>query len=55
MWCTVQAWRTVGYRGTHSLSELIKMTAFSVKILPALQDNYMYLVSALRMRPRIFV
>lgn len=42
--CKVQAWRTVGIRGSHSLTQFIKMTDFSVEILPALQDNYMYLV-----------
>lgn len=40
----VQAWRTVGIRGSHSLTQFIKMGDFSVEILPALQDNYMYLV-----------
>lgn len=40
----VQAWRTVGIRGSHSLTQFIKMSDFSVEILPALQDNYMYLV-----------
>lgn len=42
---SVQAWRTVGIRGSHSVTQYIKMASFSVEILPALQDNYMYLVS----------
>uniref|UniRef100_A0A1L8E5L7 hydroxyacylglutathione hydrolase n=2 Tax=Nyssomyia neivai TaxID=330878 RepID=A0A1L8E5L7_9DIPT len=41
---TVQTWRTVGFRGTHSFGELVQLKTMDVKILPALQDNYMYLI-----------
>uniref|UniRef100_U5EWA1 hydroxyacylglutathione hydrolase n=1 Tax=Corethrella appendiculata TaxID=1370023 RepID=U5EWA1_9DIPT len=40
----VATWKSVGFRGTHSKTELIKMENLHVKILPALQDNYMYLI-----------
>nr|BAN20634.1 hydroxyacylglutathione hydrolase [Riptortus pedestris] len=36
--------KLIGAQGSHSLAKHIKMSAMSVKILPALQDNYMYLV-----------
>lgn len=42
---SVQTWRTVGFRGSHSLRQSIKMNSMTINILPALQDNYMYLVS----------
>ena len=32
-------------RGTHCISQLIQQDKMKVKILPALSDNYMYLVS----------
>lgn len=35
---------TVGIRGSHSCPENLKMSDMHVKILPALQDNYMYLI-----------
>ncbi|GAB0097246.1 Hydroxyacylglutathione hydrolase [Sergentomyia squamirostris] len=41
---TVQTWRTVGFRGSHSIPDFTKLTTMDVKILPALQDNYMYLI-----------
>ncbi|XP_055692077.1 hydroxyacylglutathione hydrolase, mitochondrial [Lutzomyia longipalpis] len=41
---TVQTWLNVGFRGTHSIPDHIKLTTMDVKILPALQDNYMYLI-----------
>lgn len=40
-----QKLRTVGLRGFHSEQELIENSNMDVRILPALQDNYMYLVS----------
>ncbi|KAH8306976.1 hypothetical protein KR044_001931, partial [Drosophila immigrans] len=40
----VQKLRTVGWRGMHSTQEDLKLNGFDVKILPALQDNYMYLI-----------
>lgn len=42
---TVKKLQTVGFRKSHSLSRSIDMTSMKIKILPALQDNYMYLVS----------
>lgn len=39
-----QKLRTVGIRGSHSCPENLKMSNMLVKILPALQDNYMYLI-----------
>ncbi|XP_030387919.1 hydroxyacylglutathione hydrolase, mitochondrial isoform X2 [Scaptodrosophila lebanonensis] len=40
----VQKFRTVGIRGMHSTLEEVKLDGMQVKILPALQDNYMYLI-----------
>ncbi|KAH8405266.1 hypothetical protein KR222_001012 [Zaprionus bogoriensis] len=40
----LQKIRTVGFRGMHSTQEDIKLIGMEVKILPALQDNYMYLI-----------
>lgn len=34
-----------GFRGLHSLSTTVEHCNMKVQILPALQDNYMYLVS----------
>lgn len=34
----------IGNKGSHSLSRDIKMPGMTIKILPALQDNYMYLI-----------
>lgn len=42
-----QKLRQVGFRGMHSSIEDLKMAAMQIKILPALQDNYMYMVSKL--------
>lgn len=39
-----QKLRKVGFRGMHSSVEDLKMTAMQIKILPALQDNFMYLI-----------
>ncbi|XP_023307988.2 hydroxyacylglutathione hydrolase, mitochondrial isoform X2 [Lucilia cuprina] len=39
-----QKLRKVGFRGMHSSIENLKMAAMQVKILPALQDNYMYMI-----------
>ncbi|XP_059622756.1 hydroxyacylglutathione hydrolase, mitochondrial [Phlebotomus argentipes] len=41
---TVQTWRSVGFRGTHSSADFARLKTMDVKILPALQDNYMYLI-----------
>lgn len=38
-----QAWRTVG-TGSHSIEKHLEFANMDVKILPALQDNYMYLI-----------
>ncbi|XP_023180146.2 hydroxyacylglutathione hydrolase, mitochondrial isoform X2 [Drosophila hydei] len=40
----VQKLRTVGFRGMHSSLEDVMLDSMQVKILPALQDNYMYLI-----------
>lgn len=37
--------RKVGSRGAHCVSQTINQDKMRVKILPALSDNYMYLVS----------
>ncbi|KAH8300480.1 hypothetical protein KR018_008491 [Drosophila ironensis] len=39
-----QKLRKVGFRGMHSTLENVKLEGMEVKILPALQDNYMYLI-----------
>ncbi|XP_073836866.1 hydroxyacylglutathione hydrolase tenzing norgay isoform X3 [Musca autumnalis] len=39
-----QKLRKVGFRGMHTSVEDLKMDHMKVKILPALQDNYMYLI-----------
>ncbi|XP_064541139.1 hydroxyacylglutathione hydrolase, mitochondrial isoform X1 [Drosophila montana] len=40
----LQKVRTVGFRGMHSTLEDVRLDSMQVKILPALQDNYMYLI-----------
>lgn len=40
----VEAWTTVGLRGFHSDQKLVETPAMKVRILPALSDNYMYLL-----------
>lgn len=40
----VQKLRSVGFRGMHSTLEDVELAGMQVKILPALQDNYMYLI-----------
>jgi hypothetical protein len=42
---TVSAWRAVGFRGFHSQTEVVSSSDMQIHVLPALQDNYMYLVS----------
>ena len=42
---TVTALKQVGIRGSHCSQQLIQQDKMKVKILPALSDNYMYLVS----------
>lgn len=39
-----QKLRAVGLHGSHSCPENLKMADMHIKILPALQDNYMYLI-----------
>jgi len=39
-----QAWRTIGLHGFHSDSTCTKLLAMDINVLPALQDNYMYLI-----------
>jgi len=41
---TVEAWSKVGIRGFHSGQKLVEHQTMKVRILPALSDNYMYLV-----------
>lgn len=41
----VSALRHNGLRGTHSAQEIVQLNKMKVTILPALSDNYMYLVS----------
>lgn len=36
--------KLIGVQGSHSLARSIQMSGMTVKILPALQDNYMYLI-----------
>ena len=43
--CLGTAILNVGVRGTHSVTKNMSQIGFQVKILPALSDNYMYLVS----------
>jgi len=38
------SWKTNGFKGCHSSQRSIDMADMSVKILPALSDNYMYLI-----------
>ncbi|KAH8378801.1 hypothetical protein KR009_001423 [Drosophila setifemur] len=40
----LQKLRKVGFRGMHSTLEDVKLEGMVIKILPALQDNYMYLI-----------
>ncbi|XP_052848854.1 hydroxyacylglutathione hydrolase, mitochondrial isoform X1 [Drosophila gunungcola] len=40
----LQKLRKVGLRGMHSTLEDVKLAGMEIKILPALQDNYMYLI-----------
>ncbi|CAO1391413.1 unnamed protein product [Diamesa tonsa] len=41
---TVSSWRANGFKGTHSISQVINMADMTIRILPALTDNYMYLI-----------
>lgn len=41
----VSAVRSNGLHGSHSVVAVHKLEKMKVKILPALSDNYMYLVS----------
>lgn len=38
------SWKANGIRGSHSSQQTVNMADMSVKILPALSDNYMYLI-----------
>merc|ERR1712156_728429 len=40
----VNALKNIGLRGTHCISQVIQQDKMKVKILPALSDNYMYLI-----------
>jgi len=42
---TVSAWRSVGFQGFHSKTEVVSLSDMQIHVLSALQDNYMYLVS----------
>ena len=41
------AYLKLGANGTHSDQSLVQQNKMKVKILPALSDNYMYLVSTI--------
>ena len=41
---SAKAFQKLGLRGTHSQQKVFQYEAMKVKILPALSDNYMYLV-----------
>merc|ERR1712059_51014 len=41
---TVEAWSKVGLRGFHSQQVVVDQTNMKVRVLPALSDNYMYLL-----------
>jgi len=41
---TVEAWSKVGIRGYHSAQKVVDQNTMKVRILPALSDNYMYLL-----------
>lgn len=41
---TVEAWSKVGLRGYHSGQKTVERATMKVRILPALSDNYMYLL-----------
>ncbi|KAF2899483.1 hypothetical protein ILUMI_06696 [Ignelater luminosus] len=43
-YCRVSAFRQNGFRGTHSCQSTINLDKMKVRILPALSDNYMYLI-----------
>ena len=40
-----KAFQNLGLRGVHSAQKVFQYDAMKIKILPALSDNYMYLVS----------
>lgn len=40
----VSTWKTVGFRGSHSAQVTVNINTMKIRILPALQDNYMYLI-----------
>jgi len=40
----VSAWKDVGFRGYHSIQKTVNQDKMRVRILPALSDNYMYLL-----------
>jgi len=44
LYFTVEAWSKVGIRGFHSGQKLVEHKTMKVRILPALSDNYMYLL-----------
>ena len=41
---SAKAFQKLGFRGSHSASTVFQYEAMKIKILPALSDNYMYLV-----------
>jgi len=41
---TYNSWKANGFKGSHSSQQSFDMAGMSVKILPALSDNYMYLI-----------
>ena len=43
-YCRVNAFRQNGLRGTHSAQNSISFEKMKIRILPALSDNYMYLI-----------
>ncbi|KAL1497730.1 hypothetical protein ABEB36_008638 [Hypothenemus hampei] len=44
-YCKMTALKTVGLRGTHSSQITVSLPTMKVSVLPALSDNYMYLIT----------
>ena len=51
---SAHAYLKLGVNGTHSDQKLVRQNKMQVKILPALSDNYMYLVSFLSISLRAY-
>lgn len=44
LYFTVEAWSKIGRRGFHSSEKTVDQNTMKIRILPALSDNYMYLL-----------